>query len=103
MGHISRDCPNRDAMEVPSSRRVTFVDNKGKGSVNLEYREKAIANFEQYLCNEVDIIRANRMQEEVQTRSAKRMKEMARLRDRKKLTDAARFMVLQYQKIKVRI
>lgn len=35
MGHILSDCPNRDAMEEPSSRRVTFADDKCKGRVNL--------------------------------------------------------------------
>ena len=90
MGHISRDCPNRDAMAGPSSRRVTFADDKGKGRVNLvedqdETREKAIANFEQSLRNEVDVMAAKRMQEKVvQMRSAKRMKEMARDKGLKK-------------------
>ena len=53
--------------------------------VQDETREKAIANFEQSLRNEVDVMAAKRMQEEVvQTRSAKRMKEMARDKGSKK-------------------
>ena len=82
MGHISRDCPNRDEMGAPSSRRVIFADDKGKSRVNLvetqdKNREKAIANFEQFLRNEIDVMATKRMQKEVvQTRSAKRMKEM---------------------------
>ena len=89
MGHISRDCPNHEAMEGPSSRRVTFADDKGKGRVNLveiqdETREKTIANFEQSLRKEVDVMAAKRMQEESQPRSVKRMKEMTRNKGSKK-------------------
>ena len=35
MGQIAKDCPNRDAMGGPSSKRLTFTDDKGKGRVNL--------------------------------------------------------------------
>lgn len=71
MGHISRYCPNCDVRGGHSSRRVTFVDNKGKGRVNLvevqnETREKVIVNFEQSLRNEVDVMAPKRMQEESQ-------------------------------------
>ena len=54
MGHISRDCPNRDTTGRPSLRRVTF-------DIQNETREKAIANFEQYLHNEVDVMAAKQM------------------------------------------
>ena len=85
MGH----CPNHETIEGPSSRRVTFADDKGKGRVNLveiqdETREKAIANFEQSLRKEVDVMTAKRMQEESQPRSVKRMKEMTRDKGSKK-------------------
>ena len=71
MGHISRYCPNCDVTGGYSSRRVTFVDNKGKGRVNLvevqnETREKVIVNFEQSLRNEVDVMAPKRMQEKSQ-------------------------------------
>jgi hypothetical protein len=89
MGYISRDCPNRDAMGGPSSRRVTFADDEGKDLVNLveiqdETREKAIANFEQSLRKEVDVMAAKQMQDEYQQRNVKRMKEMARDKGSKK-------------------
>ena len=89
MGHISRDCPNQNATGWPSSRRVTFVDGKGKGRVNLveiqdKTRERAIENFEQYLRNEVDVMAAKRMQEKSQPRTVKRIKEMARDKGLKK-------------------
>ena len=109
MRHILRDCPNRDVMGGPLSRRVTFVDDKGKGRVKLveiqdETREKAIVNFKQCLRFEVDVIAANRMQEEVQTQSPlKRMKEMTKDKGSKKIDGGSSiFKLLEYRKIKVR-
>lgn len=51
MGHILKDCLNRDAKGGPSSRRITFADDKSKVCINLveiqdETREKAITDFE---------------------------------------------------------
>ena len=79
MRHISRDCPNRDAIWDPSSKRVTFIDDECKGRVNLveiqdDIRKKAIANFEQSLRSEVDVMAEKRMQQEAQLRSVKRIK-----------------------------
>ena len=79
MRHISRDCPNRDAIWDPSSKRVTFIDDEGKGRVNLveiqdDIRKKAIANFEQSLRSDVDVMAEKRMQQEAQLRSVKRIK-----------------------------
>jgi hypothetical protein len=66
MKHISRSYPNRDATGGPSTRRVTFVDNKDELRVNLveiqdETRENTIANFEQFLRNEIDVIAAKQI------------------------------------------
>lgn len=63
--HISRNYPNRDTVGGPSSRRVTFVDDKNKARVNLveiqdKTRENAIANFKQSLRNEIDVMVANK-------------------------------------------
>jgi hypothetical protein len=52
MGHISRDCPNRDAMGRPSLRQETFADNKRKGRVNLvEFQDKTRRRRLQILTN----------------------------------------------------
>lgn len=61
IGYILKDCPNRDATGGLSPRRVNFVDNKCKGRVNVvkipnKTRKKVIINFEQFLCNEVNVM-----------------------------------------------
>ena len=86
---ISRYCLNRDAIGGPSSKRIIFVNDKGKGRMNLvdiqdETREEAIANFEQSLYNEVDVMATKQMQVEVRTQSGKQIKEMARDKGAKK-------------------
>lgn len=107
MGHISRDCPDCDAKEGPSSRRVTFVDDKGKCRINLvevqdETWKKTIAHFEQSLHDEVDVMAAKRMQKESQPHNVKRMKEMAREKGLKKSRHRRLgFMTSQSQKAKV--
>ena len=60
----------------PLSRRITFVEDKDKDCMNLveiqdETRKKMIANLEQSLRNEVDVMAAKRMQEESQPQIVK--------------------------------
>lgn len=70
MGHIRRDCPNHGATKRPLSKRITFMDDKCKDCVNLvkiqdKIREYTITNFKQYLRNQIDIMAAKQMQEEL--------------------------------------
>ena len=65
------------------------MNDKGKSRMNLveiqdETREEAIANFEQSLYNEVDVMATKQMQVEVRTQSGKQIKEMARDKGAKK-------------------
>lgn len=68
INHILKNCPNRIATRGLVSCRVTFVDDQNKGRVNFveiqdETLKKSIADFEQSLRNDVDVMATKRTQE----------------------------------------